>query len=52
VRPLSLLEIKYFDGDPAVLGWDIEGDPRRRRKQYPFPPLPRVSRGNHRGRLA
>ena len=54
VRPFSLLEIKYFDGALAVLGWDIEGRPRRRRrrKQLPLPPLPRVYRGHNRGGIA
>ena len=49
VRGIGLFEIKHLLGDLALLGWYLEGDLRRREKQLPLPPFPRVSRVHHRG---
>ena len=48
VLGICLPEIKHLLGDLAVLGRHLEGDLRRRQKQHPPPPLPRVSREYHR----
>jgi len=49
VLGICLLEIKYLLGDLALLGWYLESDLRRRKKQHPLPPLSRVSRVSCRG---
>jgi hypothetical protein len=48
VLGICLPDIKHLLGDLAVLGRHLEGYLRRRQKQYPPPPLPRVSREYHR----